>query len=219
MAKFSMTSDEVCVNLVGDNTLSLKVDNPKYVLENTWPMIKDMDEDDAFKFFHYWVSRAIYMLEIENSPKMENREVVREHPDPKHQVVLSYDEVSVKLETRGKTLVHQARFPHYVFEHLVEKMEDMRPKHALHVFHQHAHAYEQHYEYPDDFIILNYFKDYEYPEDTYDHEKDEQCYRGCACTSPCRCWPETAPVPVPVPAPVPVPRKSWFNVFRMFRRS
>jgi hypothetical protein len=166
------------------------------------------------------------MLEIENSPKMENREVVREHPDPKHQVVLSYDEVSVKLETHGKTLVHQARFPHFVFEHLVERMEDMRPKHALHVFHQHASAYEQHYEYPDDSIILNYFKDYDYPEDAYKY--DEQCYRGCACTSPCQCWPETAPVPVPVPpAPVPVPvpppapvrRKSWFNVFRMFRRS
>jgi hypothetical protein len=173
MAKFSMTSDEVCVNLIGKNTLSLKVDNPKYVLENTWPMIKDMDEDDAFKFFHYWVSRAIQLYEIEHSEKEPNRIVVRDHPDPKHQVVLSYDNTSVKLETLGKTLFFTARFPHFVFEHLIMVMEDLKPKNALHVFHQRASDMATLYESPDEDIISDYFKDYEYPEDTYDYENDE----------------------------------------------
>ena len=186
-----MTYDDVCVNLVGKNTLSLKVDNPTYVMENTWPMIKNMDEDDAFKFFHYWVSRAIQLHEIEHSEKGPNRIVVRDHPDPKHQVVLSYDEVSVKLETLGKTLFFPARFPHFVFEHLIMYMENLKPKNALHVFQRHASDMANLYENPDEDIISDYFKDYEYPEDTYDYEADE-------------------------PVPVPVPRKKsfWSRFFR-----
>jgi hypothetical protein len=195
-----MTYDDVCVSLVGEKTLSLKVDNPKYVMENTFPMIQDMDEEDAFKFFHYWVARAIQLWEIEHSEKEPNRIVVREHPEKKHRVVLSYDNTSVKLETLGKTLFFPARFPHFVFEHLIMDLEMLTPKNTLFVFHRHASEMANMYENPDEDIIFDYFKDYEFPEDTYDYE-------------------EPAPVPVPVPAPVPVPRKSWFNMFRMFRRS
>lgn len=189
-----MTFDKECVNLVGKTTLSLKVINPKYVMENTWPDIRLMDEADAFLFFHYWVSRAIHLYEIETSVKGEPRYVCREHPDEKHQVILSYDETSVKLETLGKTQVFSARFPHFVFEHLKIDMEGRRSRNALHVFHRFARNAASLYENPHSDIILDYFKDYEYPEDTYDYE-------------------ETETTPTPVTTPVTTPKKSFWSRF------
>jgi hypothetical protein len=171
---FKMIYDEESVTLVGKKSLTLKVPNPEYVTEHTWPKIKDMCEHDAFKFFHLSVARAIQFYEIEHAEKGPCRVVVREHPDPNHQVVLSYDNNEVKLEAGSHNpRIFAARFPHFVFEQLLVHMKDKKPRHALHIFLYEARSIADFYELPDDTIIMKYFEDYEYPEDTYDYERDE----------------------------------------------
>lgn len=193
---FKMIYDEESVTLVGKKSLTLKVPNPEYVTEHTWPEIKDLVEDHAFKAFHFWVSRAIQFYEIEHAEKGPCRVVVREHPDPKHQVVLSYDNNEVKLETGShNTRIFAARFPHFVFEQLLDRMKDKKPRHALHIFLYEARSIADIYEHPDSSIIMHYFEDYEYPEDTYDYERDEY------------------PVPASVPAAVPVKQSFWSRIW------
>jgi hypothetical protein len=171
---FKMIYDEESVTLVGKKSLTLKVPNPEYVTEHTWPKIKDFREHEAFKTFHFWVSRAIQFHEIEHAEKGPCRVVVREHPDPNHQVVLSYDNNEVKLEAGSHNpRIFAARFPHFVFEQLLVHMKDKKPRHALHIFLYEARSIADFYELPDDTIIMKYFDDYEYPEDTYDYERDE----------------------------------------------
>ena len=203
---FKMMYDNESVTLVGKKNLTLKVPNPEYVTEHTWPEIKDLVEDDAFNAFHFWVSRAIQFYEIEHAEKGPCRVVVREHPDPKHQVVLSYDNNEVKLETGSRNpRIFAARFPHFVFEQLLDRMKDKKPRHALHIFLYEARSIANIYEHPDSSIIMHYFEDYEYPEDTYDYERDE--YPVPAALVP------AALVPAPVPAEPPVKRSIWSRIW------
>ena len=182
---FKMIYDEESVTLVGKKSLSLKVPNPEYVTEHTWPKIKDFREDHAFKSFQFWVSRAIQFHEIEHSEKGPCRVVLRDHPEPNHQVVLSYDNNEVRLETGfHDPLIFAARFPHFVFEQLLVRinepshaflvhMKDKKPRHALHIFLYEARYVAYKYEFPNSSIILKYFEDYEYPEEMYDYDPDD----------------------------------------------
>lgn len=169
---YSMTYDEDSVSLVGERNITLKVPNPKYVMRHTWPFIKDRREVDTF-WFHFSVARALQFHEIEHSEKGPCRVVIQDHPDPKYQVVLSYDETAVRLETLCQKYGFVTRFPHFVMEHLIVKLQNKDPQQTLRIFHDEALDAQYLYHFPDSSIVWRYFKDYEIPEDELDDSEDD----------------------------------------------
>ena len=225
-----MTYDEDSVSLVGERNITLKVPNPKYVMTHTWSHIKDTPDIDSF-FFHYCVARALLFHEIEHSEKGPCRVVIQDHPDPKYQVVLSYDETSLKLETLGNTLFYTTRFPHFDMEQLLVKLQNKDPQETLRIFQYESIDVQHIYEYPAESIIMRYFKEFDYPDvpdessdDEYldNNERRPDPFAGLkAAGGPCACayCSPRAPTPVPVPAaPAPVKKSFWSRVCSWLRR-
>lgn len=204
---YSMTYDQDSVSLVGERNITIKVPNPKYVMTHTWSYIKDAPEIDSF-YFHYSVARALLFHEIEHSEKGPCRVVIQDHPDPKYQVVLSYDETSLKLETLGNTLFYTTRFPHFDMEQFLAKLQNKDPSETLHIF-DYQSIYVRHiYEYPHETIVMRFFKEFDYsdiPDDSSDEEYLEDNepkpdpFAGLkAAVGPCACAYCSPPVPAPV---------------------
>lgn len=169
---YSMTYDQDSVSLVGQSNITIKVPNPKYVMTHTWSFIKDTPEID-FIFFHYCVARALLFHEIEHSEKSPCRVVIQDHPDPKYQVVLSYDETSVKLEALGYRVFYTTRFPHFDMEQLLVKLQNKDPQEMLRIFQYESIDVQHIYEYPVVSIIRRYFKEFEYPDELDESSDDE----------------------------------------------
>ena len=211
---YSMTYDQDSVSLVGERNITLKVPNPKYVMTHTWSHIKDTPEIDFF-YFHYCVARALLFHEIEHSEKGPCRVVIQDHPDPKYQVVLSYDETSLKLETLGYTLFYTTRFPHFDMEQLLVKLQNKDPQETLRIFQYESIDVRHIYEYPDVSIVMRFFKEFDYSdvpddssddEDLEDNEPKPDPFAGLkAAGGPCAC---AYCSPAPVPAPV---KKSFWS--------
>ena len=63
------------------------------------------------------------------------KRILREHPEPFHQVILSCEDNIVSIQSRGKTRSFPVEYrPDYVWIALCNQMEGMNPKQALHVF-------------------------------------------------------------------------------------